>query len=211
MKIITIEDCRNLKNKFERYCETAEQYEFIPLTILQMKLDKTLEIIEKDGVIKDQKEARAMFQTILLVIGENADDYKEVRRMTNEEAIEMFKSIIMTEIDRLPHHYDAEIGEDVYDDISKVNELLQLNKIVCKALKKADKYRWHDLRKNPDDLPEGIGGGYESEDVLVMIGTPERNSWKQAYYHHGKRLWSTYEQNVFAWRYIEPFKEEEDA
>ena len=77
-KSITIEDCRNLKNKFERYCETAEQYEFIPLTILQMKLDKTLEIIEKDGAIKDQKEARAMFQTILLVIGENADDYKEV-------------------------------------------------------------------------------------------------------------------------------------
>ena len=45
-----------------------------------MKLDKTLEIIEKDGAIKDQKEARAMFQTILLVIGGNADDYKEVSR-----------------------------------------------------------------------------------------------------------------------------------
>ena len=79
MKTITIEDCRNLKNKFERYCETAEQYEFISLTILQMKLDKTLATIEKDGMIKDQKEARAMFRTILLVIGENADDYKEDR------------------------------------------------------------------------------------------------------------------------------------
>ena len=78
MKTITIEDCRNLKNKFEQYCETAEQWEFVPLTILQMKLDKTLEAIEKDGMIKDQKEARAMFQTILLVIGENADDYKEI-------------------------------------------------------------------------------------------------------------------------------------
>ena len=77
MKTITIEDCRNLKNKFERYCETAEQWEFVPLTILQMKLDKTLEIIEKDGMIKDQKEARAMFQTILLVIGENADNYEK--------------------------------------------------------------------------------------------------------------------------------------
>ena len=78
-----------------------------------------------------------------------------------------------------------------------------------KALEKADKYRWHDLRKNPDDFPEAVGGGYESEYVLVMIGTPEWNSWEQAYYHHGKRLWSTYDQNVFAWRYIEPFKEEE--
>ena len=128
--------------------------------------------------------------------------------MTNEEAIEMFKAIIMAEIDRLPYRYDAEVGEDVYDNTSKVDELLQLNKIVSKALEKADKYRWHDLRKNPDDLPEAIGGGYESDYVLVMIGTPEWNDWEQAYYHHGKRLWSTYEQNVFAWRYIEPFKEE---
>ena len=81
--------------------------------------------------------------------------------------------------------------------------------MAIKALEKADKYRWHDLRKNPDDLPEAICGGDESEYVLVMIGTPEWNSWEQAYYHHGKKLWSTYEQNVFAWRYIEPFEEEE--
>ena len=78
MKTITIEDCRNLKNKFERYCETAEQYEFVLLVILQTKLDKTLETIEKDGEIKDQKEIRAMFRTILRIIGENVDDYVEV-------------------------------------------------------------------------------------------------------------------------------------
>ena len=77
------------------------------------------------------------------------------------------------------------------------------------ALEKADKYRWHDLRKNPDDLPEADGNS-ESEYVLVMTGTPEWNSWEQAYYHHDKKLWSTYEQDVFAWRYIEPFEEEED-
>ena len=77
-----------------------------------------------------------------------------------------------------------------------------------KALEKADKYRWHDLRKNPDDLPEADGGGDESEYVLAMIGTPEWNSWEQAYYHHDKKMWSTYDQNVFAWRYIEPFKGE---
>ena len=74
------------------------------------------------------------------------------------------------------------------------------------ALEKADKYRWHDLRKNPDDLPEADENS-ESEYVLVMIGTPEWNSLGQAYYKHDKRMWSTYEQNVFAWRYIEPFKE----
>ena len=132
--------------------------------------------------------------------------------MTNEEAIKMFKAIIMAEIDRLPHHYDAEIGEDVYDDISKVNELLQLNKIVCKALKKANKYRWHDLRKNPDDLPEADEYGC-SEYVLVMTGTPEWDNHEWAYYNHNTRMWSTplYGQDVFAWRYIEPFKENKDA
>ena len=106
-------------------------------------------------------------------------------RMTNKEAIEMFKTISIVEI-------------------------LKLNKIVIDALEKADKYRWHDLRKNPDDLPEGFECGYESEYVLVMIGTPEWNSWEQAYYHHDKKMWSTYDQNVFAWRYIEPFEEEEE-
>ena len=80
--------------------------------------------------------------------------------------------------------------------------------MAIKALEKADKYRWHDLRKNPDDLPEADGNS-ESDYVLVMIGTPEWNSWEQAYYHHDKQMWSTYEQNVFAWRYIEPFEEEE--
>ena len=112
--------------------------------------------------------------------------------MTINEAIEQFKErLAITDYRRqIPKYYEAiEMAVD--------------------ALEKADKYRWHDLRKNPDDLPEAIGGGYESDYVLVMIGTPEWNSWEQAYYHHGKRLWSTYEQDVFAWRYVEPFKEEE--
>ena len=81
--------------------------------------------------------------------------------------------------------------------------------MAIKALEKADKYRWHDLRMNPDDLPEADGNS-ESEYVLAMIGTPEWNSWEQAYYHHDKKMWSTYDQNVFAWRYIEPFEEEEE-
>ena len=112
--------------------------------------------------------------------------------MTINEAIEQFKErLAITDYRRqIPEYYEAiEMAVD--------------------ALKNADKYRWHDLRKNPDDLPEADGNS-ESDYVLVMIGTPEWNSWEQAYYHHGKRLWSTYEQNVFAWRYIEPFKEEAD-
>ena len=127
--------------------------------------------------------------------------------MTNKEAIKMFKAIIMAEIGRLPHHYDVEVDDVVYDDISSVDELLQLNKIVIKALKKVDKYKWHDLRKNPDDLPEADEYG-RSEFVFVMVGTPEWYGCEWAYYHHDKKEWSIYEQDVFAWRYIEPFEGE---
>ena len=80
---------------------------------------------------------------------------------------------------------------------------------VKKALEKADKYRWHDLRKKPDDLPEAIGGSYVSEYVFVMIGTPGWNNCEWAYYKHNHKEWSTYEQNIIAWRYVEPFEEEE--
>ena len=112
--------------------------------------------------------------------------------MTNKEAIEQLKErLAITDYrQQIPEYYEA-------------------IEMAVEALEKSDKYRWHDLRKNPDDLPEGFECGYESEYVLAMIGTPEWNSWEQAYYHHDKKMWSTYDQNVFAWRYIEPFKEEE--
>ena len=124
--------------------------------------------------------------------------------MTYKDAMRIFTGIMERIVEHFPHQFALEMG------INGINDIREFNKTVTAALEKADKYRWHDLRKNPDDLPEAIGGGYESEYVLVMIGTPEWNSWEQAYYHHGKRLCTTYEQNVFAWRYIEPFKEEAD-
>ena len=124
--------------------------------------------------------------------------------MTYKDAMRIFTGIMERIVEHFPHQFALEMG------INGINDIREFNKTVTAALERADKYRWHDLRKNPDDLPEAIGGGYESEYVLVMIGTPEWNSWEQAYYHHGKRLWTTYEQNVFAWRYIEPFKEEAD-
>ena len=122
--------------------------------------------------------------------------------MTNEEAIMLLnpstRILALAEIE----YYNGFRGKDAYIK-SKEDACI----LAVEALEKADKYKWHDLRKNPDDLPEAIGGGYESEYVLVMIGTPEWNGWEQAYYHHGKKMWSTYEQNVLAWRYIELFNE----
>ena len=120
---------------------------------------------------------------------------KNKRRIFMSKYEQAIKLLEMLSSDEFQQFTSSEFDDAIYTAIE--------------ALEKADKYRWHDLRKNPDDLPEAICGGYESEYVLVMIGTPEWNSWEQAYYHHGKKLWSTYEQNVFAWRYIEPFEEEE--
>lgn len=72
---------------------------------------------------------------------------------------------------------------------------------------KESKYQWHDLRKNPDDLPKKDGND-ETEYVLVAIGCPDWYTWEQAYYDYGKRMWSTYDQNVFAWKYVEPFPDD---
>ena len=117
--------------------------------------------------------------------------------MTNQEAINDLK-VTLSEI--------TECEESICYITDVDAEPLRL---AIKALEKADKYRWHDLRKNPDDLPEADEYGC-SEYVLIMIGTPEWDNHEWAYYNYNTKGWSTpfYEQNVFAWRYIEPFKEE---
>lgn len=56
--------------------------------------------------------------------------------MKDKEAIKKIKDIIMAEIKRLPSHYDTEVNDYVYDSISEVDELLQLNKLICGALEK---------------------------------------------------------------------------
>ena len=122
---------------------------------------------------------------------------KNKRRIFMSKYEQAIKLLEMLSSDEFQQFTSSEFDDAIY--------------VAIEALEKADKYKWHDLRKNPDDLPEAVGGGYESEYVLVITGTPEWNSWEQAYYHHDKMMWSTYDQNVFAWRYIEPFKEEEEC
>ena len=112
--------------------------------------------------------------------------------MTPQEVIDILK---MFTTDKFQRCTSSEFDDAIY--------------VAIEALEKADKDRWHDLRKNPDDLPEAIGGSYVSEYVLVMIGTPGWNNCEWAYYKHNHKEWSTYEQNIYAWRYIELFEEEE--
>ena len=128
--------------------------------------------------------------------------------MTKKEAIEiMARKIFMSKYEQA-----IKVLKILYSDKFQQftsSEFDDAIYVAIEALEKADKYRWHDLRKNHDDLPEAIGGSYVSEYVFVMIGTPGWNNCEWAYYKHNHKEWSTYEQNIIAWRYIEPFKEEE--
>ena len=122
--------------------------------------------------------------------------------MTNEEAKTKFKDILMAEIERIPTHYDAEVDVDIYDDTVRIEEILELNKIVCGALEKADKYRQHDLKKNPSDLPRIINRYGESDYVFVKTKSCDMEI---ACYSYIKKRWSI-DDYVVAWRYIELFE-----
>lgn len=83
------------------------------------------------------------------------------------------------------------------------------------VLEKADKYRWHDLRENPDDLPEehhNYGHSF-SDEVLVI--TEEYENTIVAYINLTLNIWFNpiHEEylepdfgKVIAWKYIESFE-----
>ena len=78
MKEISIEDILELKEKFDKYLITAEQHEFVILAMIDLKLNNTIKTIQSNNnEIKDQKEARAMFRTILKVMGKDYSEYEE--------------------------------------------------------------------------------------------------------------------------------------
>lgn len=72
-----------------------------------------------------------------------------------------------------------------------------------------DKYRWHDLRKNPDDLPTISTGGY-------IVCVQHKDDYMKFYRQAGfvcNCFFIAYEDitktinDVIAWREIEPFEE----
>jgi len=106
--------------------------------------------------------------------------------------------------------------DEKYEAIQQVLDAATINSITKKQVlnvvswlfNKQQKYRWHDLRKNPDDLPE------DSKDVLVTVkGGCVNRTWhvscgwrnttaKKASYYSDK--------SVLAWREIEKFESEEE-
>ena len=77
MKKVTVADCLELQKLFEKYCETAEQHEFIILALIQSRMDNYISRLQQVGKIENQKEANAMFRVVLGAIGKDFSDYKE--------------------------------------------------------------------------------------------------------------------------------------
>lgn len=121
--------------------------------------------------------------------------------MTNKDAMRIFTGIMERIVEHFPHQFALEMG------INGFNDIREFNKTVTTALEKADKYRWHDLRESPYDLPRVTNGYGESDYVLVKTGCFEWCDMELAYYSYAKKQWSI-DNYVFAWRYIEPFEEE---
>ena len=74
-------------------------------------------------------------------------------------------------------------------------------------LEESEKYRWHDLRKDPEDLPDDL------HKVLIHIkGYEDYMGVDMAMHHKFTGIWSTIfasykDGDVIAWREIEPFEE----
>lgn len=77
--------------------------------------------------------------------------------------------------------------------------------MAIEALEKQEKYKWHDLRKNPKDLPD---------ERNVVIGFDGSEYGATVFYDSGiYRGWATSDQDfepsdITAWRYMEPFEED---
>lgn len=80
--------------------------------------------------------------------------------------------------------------------------------MAIKVLEKADKYRWHDLRKNPEDLPE--------RDTLIIYAFKAKDKENKKLYYNSRIAGSvdieimTMNSNpifeYIAWKEVEPFE-----
>lgn len=89
------------------------------------------------------------------------------------------------------------------------DDLEEMTKMIVRYYASEDKYRWHDIRKNPEDLPYLSDCGVCSQFVIVAIDLrDEMFAYDIAYLFKSgeKQKWSV-RGNVVAWREIEPYEE----
>lgn len=117
--------------------------------------------------------------------------------MTNEEAI----YILSNNYSLCPEYCDCDCARCV----------VEAYRVATEAIEKLIKYQWHDLRKNPEDLPE------EGKDVITCYFYEKRHKF---YYEVDTLYWGQWKQSVdydmdywkvIAWKYIDPFEEDEDG
>lgn len=156
--------------------------------------------------------------------------------MTNEEAKMGIENLKFTMAMIL---FDPQTGEDKAYEMLNGDDRATYDGCVfgIEALEKAEKYRWHDLRKNPEDLPKENPLNNHKNDVLLVVEyangkhksevhighlkskTPystknekgDDNFWGIPTYDTNWTIWGWsyfYEPKVIAWREIEPFEEE---
>lgn len=101
-------------------------------------------------------------------------------------------------------------------------EGLEIMKIVRDGLKAGieadEKYKWHDLRKDPEDLPEDgklvicqhMPGLYKEKDSLIYLHHFRNGRFVENWYmdtdFKSPTFGERYMGDVIAWRYIEPFE-----
>lgn len=98
-------------------------------------------------------------------------------------------------------YQDGRLGENDFD-------------FLCETIDKADrcdKYRWHDLRDNPEDLPKDFKRSEYYDWILIRLDCGKiymgwfRDDDKDFYIEDG--CGGRFANRVVAWREIEPFEE----
>lgn len=100
-----------------------------------------------------------------------------------------------------------QIDSKEFTEDEKYEAIQQVLDAVSWLFNKQQKYRWHDLRDNPNDLPE------DNKQVLVSIkdGCIHR-TWHDSHGWRNRNSKIRYysDKSVLAWREIEEFESEEE-
>lgn len=78
MPEIKVEDCKKLREEYMEFCNRQEQHAFPMLAAINVRIDVTIKALEEDANALPQKELRAMFRTILKIMGKDYSEYNEV-------------------------------------------------------------------------------------------------------------------------------------
>lgn len=96
-----------------------------------------------------------------------------------------------------------EVIEENEKGVAQVSREI-IEKCFIPLLRESEEYKWHDLRKNPNDLPEN-----GSSVLTCENGIYQELKYYDGFNCHliGDEIYRKNELKVTAWKYIEPFEE----